>query len=72
MNNEKINSKIRALLAKTVENGATEFEAEQALKAAARLMAQHNLMATGLSMVLNQHSKQFLKMLVQLQSFWPV
>lgn len=39
----KILSKVRALLNKNLENGATESEAEQALILAQRLMAKHNI-----------------------------
>ncbi len=49
MNNEKINSKIRALLAKTVENGATEAEAKEAMAKAFKLMSEHNLSNNDLS-----------------------
>jgi len=41
--NDKILTKIRALLNKTVENGATEAEAQQALKMAYRLMAENQI-----------------------------
>jgi len=40
---EKIMDKIRALLEKTVENGATEQEAIEAAKAAQRLMAKYKI-----------------------------
>lgn len=40
---EKIMEKIRALLEKTVENGATEQEAIEAAKAAQRLMAKYKI-----------------------------
>lgn len=41
--NEKIMDKIRALLEKTVENGATEQEAIEAAKMAQRLMASRKI-----------------------------
>lgn len=41
MNNEKIKNKIKALLSKTVENGATKQEMESALRKANELMIQH-------------------------------
>ena len=41
--NEKIMEKIRALLEKTVENGASEAEAIEAAKAAQRLMAKYKI-----------------------------
>lgn len=40
-NNEKIKNKIKALLSKTVENGATKQEMESALQKANELMTQH-------------------------------
>lgn len=42
-NTEKIMEKIRALLEKTVENGASEAEAIEAAKAAQRLMAKYKI-----------------------------
>ncbi|WP_163398173.1 DUF2786 domain-containing protein [Flavobacterium fluviatile] len=40
-NSEKIKDKIKALLAKTIENGATKEEMESALKKANKLMAEY-------------------------------
>lgn len=42
-NNQEILNKVRALLNKTIENGATESEMESALKLAQKLMAKHNI-----------------------------
>lgn len=46
---KKINHRIRALLNKTVENGATEAEAREALTKAYELMSKHNLSEADLS-----------------------
>jgi len=43
---EKVAAKIKALLAKSVENGATEHEAIAAATKAAKLMEEHNLTMT--------------------------
>ena len=40
---EGLFAKVRALLAKTVENGCTEAEAMAALELARRLMAEHEI-----------------------------
>lgn len=42
-NIDSIAAKVRALLSKTVENGATEAEAMMAMKKAGDIMAKHNL-----------------------------
>ena len=43
MTNEKTLNKIRALLAKTIENGCTEAEAMAAIEIAQKLMTEHEI-----------------------------
>lgn len=43
MDKEKVEAKVRALLSKTVENGATEGEMDAAMAKAAELMAKHGI-----------------------------
>lgn len=57
----KILDRIRALLAKTVENGATESEMEEACKMAQRLMIKHNIDQSELIMSVNDISETLIE-----------
>lgn len=57
MEDEKIINKIRAILAKTVENGCSEEEAASAVKFAAKLMAEHGIEMESINMEPKEYSK---------------
>lgn len=57
----KILEKIRNLLAKTVDNGATESEMEEALKIAQRLMIKYNIDQSDIIMSVNDISETLIK-----------
>lgn len=60
-NDNKIINKIRALLNKTVENGATEAEAQQALIKAYELMAAHHVSEADTVQVAKTYIQKFVK-----------
>ncbi len=57
----KVLDKIRALLAKTTENGASENEMEQALIMARKLMAQHSIEESDIFMSKDDISEELIK-----------